>query len=203
MGVNVTITGNTAIPRLIAALGPEGRRGLHAVAAEDLANWIQAHVRAYAMGKHGTARAFGARPTGHYEKGLAAISTSATADGGSVTVPIPGIGRAWGDVTVRPKRSRALTVPLRGGGPEIYGRTVGELRALGWSFFARKGVLFGTRGEGGKRETRAMFVLKTLVVQKQDPSLLPSQDEIAKRAATAKVKYVLDVVERARKEKAS
>ena len=48
-----------------------------------------------------------------------------------------------------------------------------------------------------------MFVLKTLVVQKQNPSLLPSQDEIAKRAATAMVKYVIDVVERARKEKAS
>ena len=203
MGVNVTITGNTVIPRLIAALGPEGRRALHAVAAEDLANWIQSHIRAYAAGKHATARAFGARPTGHYERGLAAISTSATADGGSVTVPIPGLNRAWGDITIAPRRGRSLTVPLRSGGPEVYGRTVGELRALGWSFFARKGVLFGTRGEGGRRETRPMFVLKTLVVQRQDPSLLPSQDETARRAATAMVKYVVDVVERARKGRAS
>lgn len=188
MGVTVEISGNRAIPRLIAALGPEGRRSLHA---------------AYATGRHGTARAFGARPTGHYEKGAAAISTSATAEGGTVTIPIPGINRAWGNITITPKRTRSLTIPLRSGGPEIYGRTVAELRALGWDFFAQKGVLFGTRGEGDKRETRAMFVLKTLVVQKQDPSLLPSQDEIAKRAATAMVKYVIDVVERARKEKAS
>lgn len=203
MGVTVEISGNRAIPRLIAALGPEGRRSLHAVAAEDLANWIQAHIRAYATGRHGTARAFGARPTGHYEKGAAAISTSATAEGGTVTIPIPGINRAWGNITITPKRTRSLTIPLKSGGPEIYGRTVAELRALGWDFFAQKGVLFGTRGEGDKRETRAMFVLKTLVVQKQDPSLLPSQDEIAKRAATAMVKYVIDVVARARKEKAS
>lgn len=203
MGVTVEISGNMAIPRLIAALGPEGRRSLHAVAAEDLANWIQAHIRAYATGRHGTARAFGARPTGHYEKGAAAISTSATAEGGTVTIPIPGINRAWGNITITPKRSRSLTIPLKSGGPEIYGRTVGELRALGWAFFARRGVLFGTRGEGDRRETRAMFVLKTIVVQKQDPSLLPSQDEIARRAATAMVKYVIDVVERARKEKAS
>lgn len=206
MNVSIDVSSNKVIPKMMAALGEEGRRELHAVAVEDLANFITAHIRAYAPSKHQTADAFGAQPTGHYEKGMAAIGTSASADEGTVTIPIPGISRAWGAIEITPTRANRLTVPLTSAGQDVYGRTVGELRALGWKFFqGRKGhdaedILFGYRGQGKNRETKAMFVLKTIVRLEQDASLLPSKDELYKRAANAMVKRIMDVVRKARSE---
>ena len=207
MNITVDISTNKVIPRIMEKLGPEGRRELHAVAADDLAVFITAHIRAYANTKHRTAKAFGARPTGHYTKGMAAIGTSASADAGVVTIPIPGISRAFGPLEITPRRANRLTVPLRSAGETVYGRTVGELRALGWKFFSgAKGhnaedILFGYRGKGKSRETKAMFVLKTIVQQDRDPSLLPSEDEIAKRASNAIIRRVMEAVKRAKTER--
>lgn len=207
MNLSVDISTNKVIPRLIEKLGPEGRRELHAVAADDLAVFITDHIRAYAGSKHRTAHAFGARPTGHYTKGMAAIGTSATPDEGVVTIPIPGISRAFHDLEIRPGRANRLTIPLSSAGDTVYGRTVGELKALGWKFFqGRKGheaedILFGYRGKGKSRETKAMFVLKTIVLQERDPSLLPGEDDIAKRASNAIIHRVMDAVKAARSQR--
>ena len=45
-----------------------------------------------------------------------------------------------------------------------------------------------------------MFVLKTVVALDQDASLLPSKEEISKRAANAMVRRIMDVVRKARTE---
>lgn len=204
MNVTVEITRNRVLPDLMKAMGEEGRRDLYATGTNALAESIAAHIRGYASSKHATARKFGAPATGHYTKGAAAISTSASAEGGVVTIPIPGISRAFGDVTITPTRANRLTVPLSSAGPTVYGRTVAELRAMGWKFFrGRKGheaedILFGYRGKGKEREVKAMFVLKTVIEQRRDPSLLPSGSEMAKTAANAMLRYVADIVKQAR-----
>ena len=206
MNVLVDVSSNKVIPRMMAALGAEGRSELYAVAVEDLANFITAHIASYAPSKHRTAHAFGAQPTGHYEKGMAAIGTSASADEGTVTIPIPGISRAWGAIEITPRRANRLTVPLSSAGETVYGKTVVELREHGWKFFqGQKGhdaedILFGYRGKGKDRETKAMFVLKTVVALDQDASLLPSKEAISKRAANAMVRRIMDVVRKARTE---
>ena len=46
-----------------------------------------------------------------------------------------------------------------------------------------------------------MFVLKTIVQQDRDPSLLPSEDEIAKRASNAIIRRVMEAVKRAKTER--
>ena len=204
MNVEVTIKKSEKLDLLIRALSPDARTDLNAVAADAVAEFVGAHVRAYAGSKHGTATAFGAPPTRHYEDGANAISSSADADSGTVRIPIPGISRAWGDVEIRPGAGKKyLTVPARSGAPEVYGKTVAILRGLGWSFASgRRGtpqekLLFG-RFEGEK-ESKVMFILQESVVQRQDPSLLPTKEEISDCAGRAVLKRVRDIIGKARR----
>lgn len=204
MKVEVTITKSEKLDLLIRALSPEARTDLNAVAADAVAEFVGAHVRAYSGSKHDTATAFGAPPTRHYEDGANAISSSADADAGTVRIPIPGISRAWGDVEIRPGAGKKyLTIPARSGAPEVYGKTVAILRGLGWSFASgRRGtpqekLLFG-RFEGEK-ESKVMFILKESVVQRQDPSLLPTKEEISDCAGRAVLKRVRDIIGKARR----
>ena len=204
MNVEVTIKKSEKLDLLIRALSPDARTDLNAVAADAVAEFVGAHIRAYSGSKHGTATAFGAPPTRHYEDGANAISSSADADSGTVRIPIPGISRAWGDVEIRPGAGKKyLTVPARSGAPEVYGKTVAILRGLGWSFASgRRGtpqekLLFG-RFEGEK-ESKVMFILKESVVQRQDPSLLPTKEEISDCAGRAVLKRVRDIVGKARR----
>ena len=175
-----------------------------------ICGWMLSYIPKMASGMFNgavadtTAAAFGASPTRHYEDGAAAISGVASAEEGTVTIPIPGISRAWGDVTIRPGPGKTkLTIPARSGGSEVYGKTVAILRAHGWKFASgRKGtpqekLLFGRFGD--EKESKVMFILKESVVQRRDPSLLPSQGEIADCAGKAIVGYVLDCVRKARR----
>ena len=204
MTVDVEIKSNEVVSKLMAAFAPETRASMHALAADELAETIGAHIRRYAMSKHATARRFGAQPTRHYENGVGRISTSADSSRGYVVIPIPGISRAWGPVEITPVRANRLTIPITPGGQTVYGKTVGELRALGWKFFQgprgheSEDILFGYRGKGKEREVKAMFVLKTFVRLEQDASLLPTQEALSKKASNAIIREVMEVVKKAR-----
>ena len=204
MTVEVEIKSNDIVRKLMAAFAPETRASMHALAADELAETIGAHIRRYAMSKHATARRFGAQPTRHYENGVGRISTSADSARGVVVRPSPGICRAWGPGEITPVRANRLTIPITPGGQTVYGKTVGELRALGWKFFQgprgheSEDILFGYRGKGKAREVKAMFVLKTFVRLEQDASLLPTKDALSKKASNAIIKEVMEVVKKAR-----
>ena len=204
MTVDVEIKSNDIVRKLMAAFAPETRASMNALAADELAETIGAHIRRYAMSKHATARRFGAQPTRHYENGVGRISTSADSSRGYVVIPIPGISRAWGSVEITPVRANRLTIPITPGGETVYGKTVVELRALGWKFFQgprgheSEDILFGYRGKGKAREVKAMFVLKTFVRLEQDASLLPTQEALLKKASNAIIKEVMEVVRKAR-----
>ncbi len=177
MNVSVTIEGMEKLTALMAALGPSNRRRLNAVGAKALENRVRRHILSYAPSKHATADALGAQRTRHYENALGAISSSATAEGGEVTVPIAGISRAYHEIT--------LTTPTGTGKKYLtiakhiasYGKTVAELRALGWTVFrpGKKKVLLGYRHKGDKPEV--LYALAESVRQRQDPSLMPTNDE--------------------------
>ena len=66
MTVDVEIKSNDIVRKLMAAFAPETRASMNALAADELAETIGAHIRRYAMSKHATARRFGAQPTRHY-----------------------------------------------------------------------------------------------------------------------------------------
>lgn len=193
MNVEVTVVDRArpVIDRLVQAMGASGRADLNGVAANALKVAIQRHIRGYVMSKHMTAHRFGAQPTRHYEAGAAAISFAANDEEGVVTIPIPGISRAFGDVSIRPgPGKKALTLPLAA---VAYGRTVGEVRAMGWNVFRPKGkdYLMGSNGEG---EAVPLFSLRAGVLQRRDPSLLPTREKMAQtatKAVLARIKSIL------------
>jgi len=179
----------------MGVLRPESRARLYAPAGREVLNLVQRHIRSYMRSKHTTAHMLGARPTGHYEEGVRRSTTSADSSGAEVRIPIPGLRRAWEDVTIRPGK-RALTLPRAA---VAYGRTVAEVRALGWTVFKPKGTnwLMGTKG--GDRETLTLlYTLVGGVVQRRDPSLLPPQGEIAATGWDAIWKHIQKAVAKAR-----
>lgn len=196
MRLNVTFQSNYVVDAVMGALKPESRAEVYSVAGRAVMNHVQRHIRSYMRTKHTTAHMLGARPTGHYEKGAAAITMSADQSGAEVRIPIPGLRRAWEDVQIRPgPGKRALTLPRAA---VAYGRTVAEVRALGWTVFKPKGTnwLMGTKGDD--KTPTLLYTLVGGVVQRRDPSLLPSQGEIAETGWNAIWKHIQKAVAKAR-----
>ena len=196
MRLNVTYQSNYVVDAVMGALRPESRAEVNSVAGRAVMNHVQRHIRAYMRTKHGSAHALGARPTGHYEKGAAAITMTADQSGAEVRIPIPGLRRAWEDVQIRPGPGKqALTLPRAA---IAYGRTVAEVRALGWTVFRPKGTnwLMGTKD--GDDSATLLYTLVGGVVQRRDPSLLPSQGEIAATGWDAIWKHIQKAVAKAR-----
>ena len=197
MRLNVTFQSNYVVDAVMGALRPESRAEVFSVAGRAVMNHVQRHIRAYMRTKHTTAHMLGARPTGHYEKGAAAITMTADASGAEVRIPIPGIDRAWNDIQIRPgPGKRALTLPRAA---VAYGRTVAEVKALGWKVFRPKETnwLMGTKGDDRETPT-LLYTLVGGVVQRRDPSLLPPQGEIAATGWNAIWKHIQKAVAKAR-----
>ncbi len=197
MRINVAYQSNYVVDAVMGALRPESRAEVYSVAGRAVMNHVQRHIRSYMHAKHRTAESLLARPTGHYEKGAAAITMTADSNGAEVRIPIPGLKRAWEDVQIRPGPGKsALTLPKAA---VAYGKTVAEVRALGWKVFRPKGTnwLMGTKDDDNATLT-LLYTLVGGVVQRRDPSLMPSQGEIAATGWDAIWKHIQKAVAKAR-----
>ncbi|MFU8894007.1 MAG: hypothetical protein ACNA8L_10300 [Luteolibacter sp.] len=162
----------------------DDRTDLHA----NMAGRAEDFTRDYILGNqtHATATRLGAKPTGHWEKSAKLIYSRS--DGEKATVGIPrstGLGRAFADVTIRPKAGRKfLTVP---GHPDTYGKAVADF-AEGTFRFA---ILYAHRPfpvllfAKGANEGRVAYWLRKEVSQRQDRTLLPSRGDYAAVALRA------------------
>ena len=196
MRLNVTFQSNYVVDAVMGALRPESRAEVNSVASRAVMNHVQRHIRSYMRTKHTSAHMLGARPTGHYEKGAAAITMTADQSGAEVRIPIPGLRRAWEDVEIRPgPGKRALTLPRAA---IAYGRTVAEVRALGWTVFRPKGTNWLMGSHEGDKSATLLYTLVGGVVQRRDPSLLPAQGEIAATGWAAIWKHIQKAVAKAR-----
>ena len=185
MRLNVTFQSNYVVDAVMGALRPESRAEVNSVAGRAVMNHVQRHIRSYMRTKHTSAHMLGARPTGHYEKGAAAITMTADQSGAEVRIPIPGLRRAWEDVEIRPgPGKRALTLPRAA---IAYGRTVAEVRALGWTVFRPKGTNWLMGSHEGDKSATLLY-----------PSLLPPQGEIAATGWDAIWKHIQKAVAKAR-----
>jgi len=98
--------------------------------------------------------------------------------GARVAIPHEGIAQRYYGGTIRPRRRKMLAIPAR---PEAEGKTAREFDDL---FPVRQKTGFGgakargflARREGGR--IRIMYWLRRQAVQKADPSVLPSDDEL-------------------------
>lgn len=185
------------VTALLRKVRPAGRAQLHRVGAHAAMVQVQRHIHRYAPGKHYTATSLGAKATGHYEKGAAAITSTATADRAEVSIPIPGIGRAYHDIVITtPTKNgkKYITIPKHGA---AYGQTVEKLRLRGWTIFrpGDKKILLGYRQKGD--EPVILFTLAEVVNQRQDPKLLPSQQDLGNTFAGAIRDEIIRVMRKA------
>ena len=90
-----------------------------------------------------------------------------------VQVDIPGISRAYHDIVIRPVQAQMLAIPLsakaKGKSPRNY---PGDL----FMFQSKAGNLLLAEKSG--RDLVLAYVLKDQVVQKQDPRLMPSDQDV-------------------------
>ena len=191
--MNWTIQKLPPFRELEETVRPEGAAS---AAAEQLARVVQRHVLRASGSRHKTASRLGATPTGHLSEGAANIRMEKEGANAVVTVPIPGIERAFGDLHVRPRKARALTIPINA---VAYGVRAPELADRGWSLFtlpARQGpgsgILFGRKA--GAASTVALYLLRSSADIPQDRGLMPTDEEMGEALAIG----VADEIERTR-----
>lgn len=137
------------------------------------------HLTAIAQTRHATAQKLGASPSGHW--GQAAEKTSFTADeaGATVTVKQQGIGRVAHDVDITPGAGKKyLTIPAIA---EAYNQRAYRLDLdvmIRRKDGAARAVALGKPSGKGKEKTFTVWYwLVKSVHQKQDRTLLPSDEE--------------------------
>ena len=186
------ITVDISTPQLdgiVERLGQASRAELHAEIAGRLQTIVDNHLASYALSHHATAGRLGARPTGNLEK--AKVTATSGADGATVTVAAPGIRRALGPITIRPRTKAALTIPVAA---IAYGRTVAYLKNNGFDIFRPKGknYLATTEGKGKDAKMVPLYILVKRATLKHEPDLLPSQDTLAANALKAARGYIME-----------
>ena len=89
---------------------------------------------------------------------------------GTTNVDIEGAGRAYHDVIIRPVRAKMLTIPMH---PDAVHHSARDFNDL----FKPKGKNILARNVNGNLV--AMFALAKSAFQKQDSSLMPTDDNLA------------------------
>ena len=142
---------------------------------------VMRHLQQVARTRHGTAQRLGATPTGFWSGAAQAVRLQAHANDAEVSVTHPGIARAVRDVVIRPRRAKALTIPLRA---EAYGRRPREAeRNLGQALFRPHGTRVLAVSKDGR--LTPLYALCASVTQRRDPTLLPDGKAIEAALARA------------------
>lgn len=155
-------------------------------AGSHLARCVRRHMRMLAAARHR-----GNGPS-HF-KPSDVLDPVVEKDGVTVAVTTPGISRAYHDIDIYPKEASALAIPLHA---SAYGMSPREIndRGLYTMFRIKKDGVPGNvlyRSEDDK--LIPMFALTQHVHQNQDPSLMPTDQQMMD-AAEAGAKAVLDQI---------
>ena len=168
--------------RFVSKVGTAGRHLLYSAAANAVAILVRGHLSRLGTWKHMSAEKLGAQPTGILGRAATRTTSNATSERGEVVIPTPAVRRAFHDVEIRPRSWDFLTIPAA---REAYGFRAGVLASLGWKIF-RPGKAKVLMGRLSKDEApKVLYYLKESVRQRQDRSLLPSDEEIHATAANA------------------
>jgi hypothetical protein len=198
ISLNATITGDASplLATLMQRLGPAGRKEFHEGAATEVGILLRAHVMDYAKTHHKTAdniRGGPARRTEHLTKAAESVVADASADEGTVSITSPGFRRALGPLPIAPKTKQHLTIPVHA---FAYGKTVGEMVRDGTKIFRPRGrdFLATTIKEGDENKLLVLFALKTSVVLKHEPEMLPPGNTMADAAKDGVIKVLAEVI---------
>lgn len=171
------------LDRLIASLGPEDRKKLDKAGAKSVVRNVHRYLRDLSGSRHKTANELGAAPTNVIGRTAAVVHAEEREDGCYVVVPHPLFRRAFRDVEIAPRTARALAIPVN---KASYGKPPRSMSGLFiWSRRrkdgpADKGSAFLARsvGRGKTKRLELLYLLyRGRVLQRQDPTLLPSAGE--------------------------
>lgn len=138
------------LQRVADKLGREGQK----YAAVTMANCIKRHFQARFPGST------------HYSPDKVTVKDT------SVVVDVPGVTRAYKDLTIRPVHAKHLAIPLH---RSAYGLKPRQVEGL---FYAqnKRGTEMLAKTEGGALVV--MYILKDMVHQRKDPTLMPSDQTL-------------------------
>lgn len=150
------------------------------------------HLIGIAGSRHDTANRLGAQPSGHWAQAAEKTTYVADSDSATVTIAHPGIGRAMHDVDIYPGGGKkALTIPLIAAAYNLRAASVWESEGL---FVVKGKSSKGNAAVAVKRLTdgslQPWYLLLPSVHQKQDRSLLPSDEQYRVAAVEGARDYV-------------
>lgn len=188
--MTITLTGNLspAMRALADSLSGARQAELSQAMGEEVQQLTADYLQMLAGSRHATASRLGAAPSNHLgqaaEKVAAPAALSATAAAATLTINHPGMSRALRDVTILPRASSFLAIPMAAA---AYNRRPAQIWAQ-MHLFAAKGKIWAPQGEG--QPPLLMYVLVRSVTQKQDRTLLPSDAELARAAREGALNYI-------------
>ena len=194
MRLSVTIQ-DTVSPRLRRAMNTlqgSDRAGLNRAMGMGIQVLTENHLRMLAGSRHDTANRLGAAPSNFLAQAAEMVASpsalTSTTNGATLTINHPGMVRALRDVTIVPREAKSLAIPVDA---LAYNRRPAQL----WESLH----LFIPKGKNviamsaGKNQIRVLYVLVRSVTQRQDRTLLPSDEEIRRAAHEEADAYVTAV----------
>jgi hypothetical protein len=171
--------------------GIRDREDLHHQIGRRAQMATRSHLQAIAS--HATAERLGASPSGFWAQ--AAEKTSFTADDEAATISIdhPGIGRVAHDVTITPGAGKKyLTLPaIEAAYNQRAYRVAGLHFMVRWIDGSRRAVAMAMSSGTGKEKTETVWYwLVKSVTQRQDRTLLPSDEEYGTVAQAGISEYI-------------
>jgi hypothetical protein len=185
--------------RAASYLSGEGRAEASKAMGTEVQLAVVAHLRNLAGSKHDTANRLGASPTGFLARAADAAAGEGVVrsddDGVTLAIRHPAVARAFRDITIVPKTAKALAIPIHA---IAYNRRPAQI----WE--SMNLFILGGKGQAVGRNVIAMkepdgsilplYILVRSVTQRQDRSLMPSDDEILDAAATGLKGYLRKVL---------
>jgi hypothetical protein len=188
MRIGVSITVPEGPRRLFASLrGSLAARDLNQAMGEEVQVLTAEYLRRLSGERHDTANALaGTSDSSSIQTGFLSQAAEKVASPGALavdseaatlTIDHPGMMRAFGPVTISPKNAKSLAIPVNA---IAYGKRARSLWAT-LPLFIPKGCNFIAMKDG--KSIIALYILVRSVTQKQDRSLLPSDEEWRDAAA--------------------
>jgi hypothetical protein len=199
--ISVTLAGMGEVDMMLHELRNSlaDRGPLHANMAVRGQQFTQAYLRG--LNRHRSAGLVGASPSGFREKNAAVVEAQSDKDSALVVIPADtGLRRAFQDIVLQPGSGRTyLTIPAH---QETYGKSVRDFPEDAFRFavlesFRTFVTLMWREDGGGHKAGEVAYWLKRQVTQKQDRTLLPSDEGYAEIGRRGAVEYLTGVLENA------
>lgn len=183
------------LTKLHEQLGDAGRKKMEEAAAKSVAALVQKHLFALGNDRHDTAKKLGAQPTNIIGRTAEGISVRQDGPDTFVVVPHRMFRRAFQNVEIAPRTAKALAIPVAGEAYDKAPRSFSDLFV--WK--SKKGNKFLARRNADALQL--MYLLRQeRLTQKQDRSLLPTDDELAKAGKSGVSALIRRILAKSRKE---